>query len=49
MSIYFNCLDLGYTSACDIRADVEKNCSARAFELIDEAEKKFGKNDQILT
>jgi hypothetical protein len=40
-------LGLGYVSACDIRADIEKNCSTRAFELIDEAEGKFGKNDEL--
>jgi hypothetical protein len=45
--IYFNCLDLGYASARKVGAEIEKNCSTRAFELIDEAEEKFGKNDEL--
>jgi len=45
--IYFNCLDLGYVAARKVSADVEENCSTRALELIDEAEEKFGKNDEL--
>lgn len=45
--IYFNCLDFGYVSATGINSDIEKNCSTRAFELIDEAELKFGPNDEL--
>lgn len=47
IAIYFNCLGLGYVSACNIRAEIEEKCSLRAFELIDEVEKKIGENDEL--
>jgi hypothetical protein len=48
IAIYFNCLDFGYVSAVKVGSEVEKNCSSRAFELIDEAELKFGFNDELI-
>ena len=45
--IYFNCMDCGYASARKVGVDIETKCSTRALELIDEAEKKFGQNDEL--
>lgn len=45
--LYFNCLSLGYAAANNIREDIRISCSTRAFELIDDAEEKFGKNDEL--
>jgi hypothetical protein len=47
IAIYFNCLDFGYVSAVKVGSEIEENCSSRSFELIDEAELKFGFNDEL--
>ena len=46
--LYFNCLDLGYTSAHSIGKKVESNASTRALELISIAERRFGSHDELL-
>jgi len=45
--IYFNCMDLGYASSRKISIEVERNSSTRALELLNEAEFKFGRNDEL--
>lgn len=46
--IYFNCMDFGYSSAHSVGTEVEAIASSRALELISDAEKRFGSNDELV-